>query len=96
MVLRVDVFGELGARHDLAGVMEQVGEHTEFVAGQGECLAVDADAPAAGVEHQRPAGDLGIYRRYWPEWLGWAVVDDWLAGNITVPVRDAALMGPVE
>ena len=35
-------------------------------------------------------------RRYWPEWPGWAVVDDWLAGNITVPVRDAALVEPVE
>ena len=40
--------------------------------------------------------DSGIDRRYWPEWSGWAVVDDWLAGNITVPVRDTALVEPVE
>ena len=38
----------------------------------------------------------GIDRRYWPEWEGWAVIDDWLSGNITVPVRDAALVEPVE
>ena len=37
----------------------------------------------------------GIDRRYWREWEGWAVVDDWLAGGITVPVRDAALVEPV-
>ena len=38
----------------------------------------------------------GIDRRYWPGWDGWAVVDDWLGGGITVPVRDAALVEPVE
>ena len=38
----------------------------------------------------------GIDRRYWPEWEGWAIIDDWLGGNITVPVRDAALVEPVE
>ena len=37
----------------------------------------------------------GIDRRYWPEWSGGAVVDDWRGGNITVPVRDAALVEPV-
>lgn len=38
----------------------------------------------------------GIDRRHWPEWEGWAVIDDWQAGNIAVPVRDAALVEPVE
>ena len=38
----------------------------------------------------------GIDRRHWPEWSGWAVIDDWLAGNITVPARDAALVESVE
>ena len=38
----------------------------------------------------------GIDRRYWPEWEGWAIIDDWLGGGITVPVRDAALVEPVE
>ena len=37
----------------------------------------------------------GIDRRYWPEWGGWAIIDDWLGGGITVPVRDAALVEPV-
>ena len=26
----------------------------------------------------------GIDRRYWPEWEGWAIIDDWLGGGITV------------
>ena len=38
----------------------------------------------------------GIDRRYWPDWEGWAIIDDWLGGGITVPVRDAALVEPVE
>ena len=38
----------------------------------------------------------GVDRRHWPEWSGWAVVDDWLGGGITAPVRDAALVESVE
>lgn len=38
----------------------------------------------------------GVDRRHWPEWGGWAIIDDWLAGHITAPVRDAALVEPVE
>ena len=37
----------------------------------------------------------GIDRRWWPEWTGWLVVDDWRAGIITAEQRDEALAGPV-
>lgn len=38
----------------------------------------------------------GIDRRHWPEWEGWAIIDDWMGGDITVPARDAAMVEPVE
>jgi lysozyme family protein len=38
----------------------------------------------------------GIDRRYWPGWEGWAIIDDWLAGDISVALCHSALVEPVE
>ena len=37
----------------------------------------------------------GIDRRYWPEWSGWAIIDDWLAGDISVALCHSARVEPL-
>ena len=37
----------------------------------------------------------GIDRRHWPEWEGWAIIDDWLAGDIQVTDADSHVRTPI-
>src|SRR5690242_11959219 len=53
-ILVVEMPDDLGARHDPPGMVHQVGEQPVFVRGEPDGVAVDADAPGAGVEHDRP------------------------------------------
>ena len=49
-VLVVEVLDQLGARHHAAGMVHEVGEQPVFVGGELDRIAVDRDAPGAGVE----------------------------------------------
>ena len=61
--LRVDVLGQFRLRNDAAAMVHQVREHAKLVARQLDGRAVDGDARASRIEHDRPARSSGVT---WP------------------------------
>src|SRR3954463_14899533 len=59
-VLVVEVFDQVGARDYTTGVIHQIREQTVSVTGKLDRIAVDRDAPGAGIEAPRPAGELAL------------------------------------
>ena len=54
-ILIIEMFDQLGARHDAAGMMHQIGEQPVFMARELDRIAIDRNAAGAGVEPHRPA-----------------------------------------
>src|SRR5437868_4217079 len=57
-VLIVEVLNKLGAGNDAAHMMHEIGEQPVFVRGETDGVAVDGDAPGAGIEMDRATVQL--------------------------------------
>ena len=57
-ILIVEMFDQFGARHDPTGVMHEIGQQPVFVRGKLHRIAVDRNPAGAGIEPDRPAGEL--------------------------------------
>src|ERR1700722_18724908 len=59
-ILVVKMLDQFGARHDPPGMVHQIRQQPVFVRRQLDRIAVDGDAPGAGVETNRPAGEFAL------------------------------------
>src|SRR6185436_1396509 len=59
-VLVVEMLDQLGARHHATCVVHEIGEQPIFMRRELDRIAVDRDAPGAGVEPDRPAVELAL------------------------------------